>query len=128
MENIKVNLSIYICMHWHALIQFCNTRFFWNAQSFSLGHQVKAPQQVINWLMYLWTVQEHVIHTPYTLPQSVHDMHWLFTILIFFVQTQQLSINNKVSPSPDFPDTELAPMEYHPEKAVDINRFGNSIF
>nr|XP_022328521.1 band 7 protein AGAP004871-like isoform X4 [Crassostrea virginica] len=36
---------------------------------------------------------------------------------------QQLSINNKVSPSPDFPNTELAPMEYHPEKAVDINRF-----
>ena len=101
--------------------------FFWNAHSFSQasGKGTTTSNKLINIpLDSAGTCNSHSLY----LTPSVHDMHWVFTILIFFVQTQQLSINNKVSPSPDFPETELAPMEYHPEKAVDINKFGNSIF
>uniref|UniRef100_K1PQT3 Stomatin-2 n=1 Tax=Magallana gigas TaxID=29159 RepID=K1PQT3_MAGGI len=40
--------------------------------------------------------------------------------------TQQLSVSNKVSPA-DIPDTELSTMDYHPEKAVDISKFGSTV-
>lgn len=40
--------------------------------------------------------------------------------------TQQLSVSNKVSPT-DIPDTELSTMDYHPEKAVDISKFGSTV-
>lgn len=48
---------------------------------------------------------------------------YIYTFYLFCFQTQQLSVSNKVSPA-DIPDTELSTMDYHPEKAVDISKFG----
>lgn len=50
---------------------------------------------------------------------SIHP----YAAYLFYFQTQQLSVSNKVSPA-DIPDTELSTMDYHPEKAVDISKFG----
>lgn len=52
-----------------------------------------------------------------------HICTCIYTVYLFYFQTQQLSVSNKVSPT-DIPDTELSTMDYHPEKAVDISKFG----